>query len=93
MRGGRPVCVDLFCGLGGWTKGFQAAGFYTIGVDITHFDGYPGDEFVQADIRTVDGRSGMESPPSWPLRPVMSSACFGCRGPASATRRHQTCHW
>lgn len=50
-----PVCIDLFCGKGGWTDGFLAAGYRVIGVDIMHYEGYKG-EFVQADILTLDGR-------------------------------------
>lgn len=30
----RPLCVDLFCGLGGWTEGFLAEGYDVIGFDI-----------------------------------------------------------
>jgi len=32
--------LDLFCGLGGWSKGFAAIGFECIGVDIVNV-GYP----------------------------------------------------
>lgn len=52
----QPVCVDLFCGLGGWTDGFKAAGFYVIGVDIVRYDQWIGDRFIQADIAMLDGR-------------------------------------
>lgn len=30
----KPVVIDLFCGLGGWTRGFLAEGFDAIGFDI-----------------------------------------------------------
>jgi site-specific DNA-cytosine methylase len=29
-----PLCIDLFCGLGGWTEGFLAEGWDVIGFDI-----------------------------------------------------------
>ena len=43
------VMVDLFCGRGGWTKGFQAHGWHCIGIDLNPQPDYPG-EFIQADI-------------------------------------------
>ncbi|HKS96738.1 MAG TPA: hypothetical protein VJV74_11495 [Terriglobia bacterium] len=30
----KPLCVDLFCGLGGWSEGFLAEGYGVIGFDI-----------------------------------------------------------
>ncbi len=30
----KPVVIDLFCGLGGWTRGFLAEGYDAIGFDI-----------------------------------------------------------
>jgi hypothetical protein len=45
----KPVMVDLFCGRGGWTKGFQAHGWHCIGIDLFPQPNYPG-EFIQADI-------------------------------------------
>jgi hypothetical protein len=41
--------VDLFCGRGGWTKGFLAHGWRCIGIDLFPQPDYPA-EFIQADI-------------------------------------------
>jgi len=49
VRTERPRLLDLYCGAGGCTRGYQMAGFYTIGVDIKAQPNYCGDEFIQAD--------------------------------------------
>jgi site-specific DNA-cytosine methylase len=35
---GKPLCIDLFCGLGGWGEGFLAEGWDVIGFDIERHD-------------------------------------------------------
>jgi hypothetical protein len=55
----RPLAIDLFCGLGGWTDGLLAEGYYVVGFDIErHVYGehrYPGQLVIQ-DVRTLHGR-------------------------------------
>ena len=54
----QPLAIDLFCGLGGWTEGLLAAGYYVVGFDIERhsYDGecYPGNLVVQ-DVLTLHG--------------------------------------
>jgi hypothetical protein len=53
-----PLCIDLFCGLGGWAEGFLAEGYRVIGFDIERHDygtgGYPGQLVIQ-DVLTLHG--------------------------------------
>jgi hypothetical protein len=54
----RPLAIDLFCGLGGWTAGLLAEGYDVIGFDIErHQYGeyrYPAQLVIQ-DVRTLHG--------------------------------------
>ena len=54
----RPLAIDLFCGLGGWTDGLLAEGYDVIGFDITqHVYGehrYPAQLVIQ-DVTTLHG--------------------------------------
>lgn len=54
----KPLAIDLFCGLGGWTDGLLAEGYDVIGFDITeHVYGelrYPAKLVVQ-DVTTLHG--------------------------------------
>lgn len=54
----RPLAIDLFCGLGGWTDGLLAEGWDVIGFDIERhaYDGhrYPA-QLVLQDVRTLHG--------------------------------------
>src|ERR1043166_303941 len=47
-----PAVLDLFCGAGGCTKGYQRSGFYCVGVDIKPQPRYCGEQFVQSDALT-----------------------------------------
>ena len=53
------LCVDLFCGLGGWAEGFLSEGWDVVGFDIErHVYGeqrYPAQLVIQ-DVLTLDGR-------------------------------------
>ena len=65
----KPLCIDLFCGLGGWTEGFLAEGYDCIGFDIerhrylvppppgsleTRWNEYPA-QLVLQDVLTLHG--------------------------------------
>jgi DNA (cytosine-5)-methyltransferase 1 len=53
VRADKPRLLDLFCGAGGCTKGYQEAGFYVVGIDIEPQPNYCGDEFLQAGALDV----------------------------------------
>jgi hypothetical protein len=54
----KPLCIDLYCGLGGWAEGFLSEGYRVIGFDLERHDygtgGYPG-ELVLRDVLTLRG--------------------------------------
>jgi C-5 cytosine-specific DNA methylase len=54
----KPICYDLYCGLGGWAEGFLSEGYRVIGFDIEAHDygtgGYPG-ELILRDVRSIHG--------------------------------------
>ena len=55
----QPLAIDLFCGLGGWTEGLLAEGYYVVGFDIEqHVYGehrYPAQLVIQ-DVLTLHGK-------------------------------------
>ena len=54
----RPLAIDLFCGLGGWTEGLLAEGYRVVGFDVErHVYGearYPA-QLVLQDVLTIHG--------------------------------------
>jgi hypothetical protein len=54
----KPLAIDLFCGLGGWTEGLLAEGYHVIGFDVErHVYGehrYPATLAIQ-DVLTLHG--------------------------------------
>ena len=54
----RPLAIDLFCGLGGWTDGLLAEGWRVVGFDVErHVYGehrYPAQLVIQ-DVLTLHG--------------------------------------
>jgi hypothetical protein len=54
----RPLAIDLFCGLGGWTDGLLAEGYDVIGFDIERHEygdeKYPA-QLVLQDVLTIHG--------------------------------------
>ena len=54
----KPLAIDLFCGLGGWTEGLLAEGYYVVGFDIERHE-YGGHKYpaqlVLQSVLTIHG--------------------------------------
>lgn len=83
-----PICIDLFCGIGGWAEGFLRLGYRVIGFDIRRLP-YPG-ELVLEDVAYLDGskfsraRVIVASPPCTEFSTM--AAWHGHRNPDRAMR-------
>lgn len=76
MRDIQPILLDLFCGAGGATRGYQLAGFYVIGVDnnASVEKHYCGDEFYQDNALLV--LDTLLSGKSWNGYRIQDIACI-----------------
>lgn len=58
MNEPKPLAIDLFCGLGGWTEALLELGYYVVGFDIEHHaygdQRYPAQMVIQ-DVLTLHG--------------------------------------
>ena len=52
----KPRLLDLFCGAGGCTKGYQRAGFEVVGVDLAAQPNYCGEVFHRGDALEIGQR-------------------------------------
>ena len=79
-----PRCLDLFCGRGGWTRGFLDAGYEVTGIDILpRHPMYPAEAtYIQADLRGYDAGTGWDVIVASP--PCQGFSLCNIRGGASA---------
>lgn len=88
----RPRLLDLFCGAGGATRGYQDAGFHVVGVDHRPQPRYCGDEFIQTDAMTfpLDGFDAISASPLWYRFTALSqSRGFRADDPDDVTPIHE----
>lgn len=56
----KPLCIELFCGTFGWSRGWLEQGGRVIGYDIEHLPHHgpvpEGADLVLQDVKTIDGR-------------------------------------
>lgn len=79
--------LDLFCGAGGCTRGYQEAGFEVVGVDIKPQPNYVGEEFHEADALEWLAENG-----AWGFDAVHASPPCQAYAPVTAWRGSQADH-
>ncbi len=52
-----PLAIDLFCGLGGWTEGLLAEGYYVVGFDVERhrYPKYPAIDSAESGEKSSGG--------------------------------------
>ena len=76
----KPRLLDLFCGAGGCTRGYQLAGFEVTGIDLFAQPRYCGDAFFRQDALECLAQHGREfdaihaSPPCQAYTPLRALA-------------------
>jgi hypothetical protein len=77
----RPLCFDLFCGLGGWAEGFLAEGYDVVGFDIERHEYWmpdvSGDDDGHKHTKPVEKRGWTQG----------CAVSLGMEGPNAQTRR------
>ena len=95
----RPLAIDLFCGLGGWTDGLLAEGWDVTGFDIERheygYERYPAQLVIQ-DVLTIHGSQFRDadlivaSPPCQTYS-YMAMPWSRAKAKAAAIRADETC--
>ena len=88
----RPLVIELFCGMFGWSAGWLALGGEAIGFDIEHQPYHgpvpKGAHLVLQDVLTLHGSQFKDaSLDSRRLRPARRIATWRCRGVGSEADR------
>ncbi len=92
----RPRLLDLFCGAGGASAGYVAAGFDVVGVDAEPMPDYPHD-FVRADAMTfpLEGYDAIHASPPCHEHSALNAArkiVYGTGWMLAATRDRLEAH-
>jgi len=53
----KPLMIDLYCGLGGWSEGGPAEGYYVVGFDIERHR-YP--KYATQEEYATQGETGVK---------------------------------